>query len=70
MDPNQVKIIIGILLLAVIVSFFFKVTRKLAVWGIVAVLCLGFGFLVGIAATKDHIKKNHPVCHEVIYSKK
>ena len=70
MDPNQVKIILGVLLLIVIVSFFFKVTRKLATWGIIAVLCLGLGFLAGVGITKEHIKKNHPVCHEVIYPKK
>ncbi len=70
MDPNQAKIIIGVLLLLVLVSFFFKVTRKFAVWGIIFVLGLGIGFMSGLSITKEHIKKNNPVCHEVIFQKK
>ncbi|MCP4124053.1 MAG: hypothetical protein GY751_20105 [Bacteroidetes bacterium] len=67
MEANQVQIILGVLLVITIASFFFKVTRKLAVFGIIAVLCLTIGFLAGVGVTKETIKTNNPVCYKVIY---
>jgi hypothetical protein len=69
MEPQQIQVILGIILILTIVSFFFKVTRKLAVFAIIGAFCLFIGFLAGVGASKEIIKKNNPVCFQVIYNK-
>lgn len=69
MDPQQIQLVLGIIVILTIVSFFFKITRKLAVYAIIGAFFLFIGFMAGLGISKEYIKKNNPVCHEVIYGK-
>ena len=67
MDPNQIKLIIGILFLIFVASMFFKTTRKLAFLGVFLAIGLFVGFVLGIGISKEAIKKQNPICYKAIY---